>query len=73
MFFGQVCECDNFQCDRDPVTGLTCGGVCVGVAITHVGGAMCVCVCVGGYRERLIVLFVGGHCMFWQLALVYFA
>ena len=26
MFFGQVCECDNFQCDRDPGTGLTCGG-----------------------------------------------
>lgn len=26
MFFGKVCECDNFQCDRDPVTGLTCGG-----------------------------------------------
>ncbi len=26
LFFGQVCECDNFQCDRDPVTGLTCGG-----------------------------------------------
>lgn len=25
-FFGQACECDNFQCDRDPDTGLVCGG-----------------------------------------------
>lgn len=25
-FFGVSCECDNFQCDSDPSTGLLCGG-----------------------------------------------
>jgi protocadherin alpha len=25
-FFGVTCECDNFQCDRDPLNNLVCGG-----------------------------------------------
>lgn len=57
MFFGQVCECDNFQCDRDPVTGLTCGGMCVGGAITHVGGAMYAC----GWVQAKVNYFVCGR------------